>query len=71
MRGSMISTWASMETDPILLIRDLQVFRGASPILQGVSLQVGATPSATISRGTGRHRLCTAGTSCLFVSLGA
>jgi branched-chain amino acid transport system ATP-binding protein len=50
-----------MEPDPILVIRDLHVSRGASPILQGVSLQVGATPIALVGRnGMGKSTLCEA-----------
>jgi branched-chain amino acid transport system ATP-binding protein len=50
-----------METNPILDITDLHVFRGASHILQGVSLQIGAAPLALVGRnGMGKTTLCEA-----------
>jgi uncharacterized protein (UPF0261 family)/ABC-type branched-subunit amino acid transport system ATPase component len=50
-----------MEPDPILVIQDLQVSRGASPILQGVSLTVGKAPLALVGRnGMGKSTLCDA-----------
>ena len=50
-----------MAAEPILDISDLQVFRGASHILQGVSLRVGALPLALVGRnGMGKSTLCEA-----------
>ena len=50
-----------MEPDAILDISDLHVFRGASHILQGVSLQIGAAPLALVGRnGMGKSTLCEA-----------
>ena len=61
MPASMISTWAGMGADPILVVRDLQVSRGASPILQGVCLQIDAAPLALVGRnGMGKSTLCEA-----------
>ena len=48
----------SMEADLIPVIRDLQVYRGASPILQGVPLQVRATPLALVGGTTWGSQHC-------------
>jgi branched-chain amino acid transport system ATP-binding protein len=61
-----------METNPILEITDLHVFRGASHILQGVSLQIGAAPLALVGRnGMGKTTLCEALMGLLPVGGGA
>ena len=50
-----------MAAEPILDVTDLQVFRGASHILQGVSLRVGTSPLALVGRnGMGKSTLCEA-----------
>ena len=61
-----------MDTRPILDITDLHVFRGASHILQGVSLQLGAAPLALVGRnGMGKTTLCEALMGLLPVREGA
>ena len=50
-----------MGTDPLLQVRDLHVHRGASHILQGVSLDLGAAPLSLVGRnGMGKTTLCEA-----------
>ena len=61
-----------MEAKPVLDITDLHVFRGASHILQGVSLQLGRTPLALVGRnGMGKTTLCEALMGLLPVREGA
>ena len=61
-----------MEAKPVLDITDLHVFRGASHILQGVSLQLGAAPLALVGRnGMGKTTLCEALMGLLPVREGA
>ncbi len=46
---------------PVLQVRDLHVYRGASHILQGVSLDLGAAPLSLVGRnGMGKTTLCQA-----------
>jgi len=50
-----------MPPDPVLQVRDLHVYRGASHILQGVSFDLGAAPLALVGRnGMGKTTLCQA-----------
>ena len=50
-----------MPADAKLSVRDLHVYRGASHILQGVSLELGAQPLALVGRnGMGKTTLCQA-----------
>ncbi len=47
--------------NPVLRVRDLHVYRGASHILQGVSLDLGAAPLSLVGRnGMGKTTLCQA-----------
>ena len=51
----------SMAADPLLRISDLQVWRGASPILRDVTLDIGSAPVALVGRnGMGKSTLCEA-----------
>ena len=50
-----------MAAEPFLDVGDLHAFRGASHILQGVSLQIGHAPVALVGRnGMGKTTLCEA-----------
>ncbi len=50
-----------MAADAMLSVRDLHVFRGASHILQGISLDLGVRPLAIVGRnGMGKTTLCQA-----------
>ena len=50
-----------MAADAKLSVRDLHVYRGASHILQGVSLELGSQPLAIVGRnGMGKTTLCQA-----------
>ncbi len=50
-----------MDGEPKLSVRDLHVYRGASHILQGISLDLGARPLAIVGRnGMGKTTLCQA-----------
>ena len=50
-----------MAADAKLSVRDLHVYRGASHILQGISLDLGGQPLAIVGRnGMGKTTLCQA-----------
>ena len=67
----MTSTWPGAPNEPLLAVRNLNVYREQVHVLQGVSLTLGAEPLAIVGRnGMGKTTLCDAIMGLLPISIG-